>query len=114
MSTRAIQYLKQKGVAYCVVEYEHSEKGAKFASQALGIPLEKTIKTLTQNYDFVLLDTPAFIDGSDALLISKHAQDILFILEQGKTSEKKARDLMEVLSRSNIKVLGCVLNKVRE
>ena len=46
MSTRAIQYLKQKGVAYCVVEYEHSEKGAKFASQALGILLEKTIKTL--------------------------------------------------------------------
>ena len=49
MSTRAIQYLKQKGVAYCVVEYEHSEKGAKFASQALGIPLEKTIKTLVVN-----------------------------------------------------------------
>ncbi len=46
MSTRAIQYLKQKGVAYCIVEYEHFEKGAKFASQALGIPLEKTIKTL--------------------------------------------------------------------
>jgi len=46
MSTRAIQYLKQKGVPYCVVEYEHFEKGAEFASQALGIPLEKTIKTL--------------------------------------------------------------------
>jgi Cys-tRNA(Pro)/Cys-tRNA(Cys) deacylase len=46
MSTRAIQYLKQKGIPYCVVEYEHVEKGAQFASQALGMPLEKTIKTL--------------------------------------------------------------------
>lgn len=46
MSTRAIQYLKQRGVAYCIVEYEHFEKGAEYASQALGIPLEKTIKTL--------------------------------------------------------------------
>ena len=46
MSTRAIQYLKQRGVAYCIAEYEHFEKGAKYASEALGIPLEKTIKTL--------------------------------------------------------------------
>lgn len=46
MSTRAIQHLKQKGIPYCVVEYEHFEKGATFASQALGMPLEKTIKTL--------------------------------------------------------------------
>jgi Cys-tRNA(Pro) deacylase len=46
MSTRAIQYLKQKGVPYCVAEYKHLEKGAKFAAQALGMPLEKTIKTL--------------------------------------------------------------------
>ena len=46
MSTRAIQHLKQKGIPYCVAEYEHLEKGAKFAAQALGMPLEKTIKTL--------------------------------------------------------------------
>ena len=46
MSTRAIRFLKQKGIAYCVVEYEHLEKGAEFASQAIGFPLEKTIKTL--------------------------------------------------------------------
>jgi Cys-tRNA(Pro)/Cys-tRNA(Cys) deacylase len=46
MSTRAIQYLKKEGIAYCVVEYEHFEKGAKYAAQALGYPLEKIIKTL--------------------------------------------------------------------
>jgi len=46
MSTRAIQYLKKKGIVYCVVEYEHFEKGAKYAAQALGFPLEKIIKTL--------------------------------------------------------------------
>jgi Cys-tRNA(Pro)/Cys-tRNA(Cys) deacylase len=46
MSTRAIHYLKKKGITYCVVEYEHFEKGAEYASQALGYPLEKIIKTL--------------------------------------------------------------------
>ena len=46
MSTRAIQFLKQKGVPFEVLEYDHREKGASFASEATGFPLEKTIKTL--------------------------------------------------------------------
>ena len=29
-----------------MVEYEHLEKGAQFASQAIGMPVEQTIKTL--------------------------------------------------------------------
>ena len=46
MSTRAIQFLKQKKIPFEVVRYEHGEKGAAFASEAIGFPLEKTIKTL--------------------------------------------------------------------
>ena len=46
MSTRAIQFLKQKEIPFSVVEYEHTEKGAKFASEALDFPIEKTVKTL--------------------------------------------------------------------
>jgi Cys-tRNA(Pro)/Cys-tRNA(Cys) deacylase len=46
MSTRAIKFLNQKGVHFEVIEYEHKEKGAQFASEAIGFPLERTIKTL--------------------------------------------------------------------
>ena len=46
MSTRAIKFLKQKGIPFDVVEYDHKQKGAKFASEAIGFPLAKTIKTL--------------------------------------------------------------------
>ena len=46
MSTRAIKFLKQKGVFFDVVEYDHKQKGAKFASEAIDFPLAKTIKTL--------------------------------------------------------------------
>jgi Cys-tRNA(Pro)/Cys-tRNA(Cys) deacylase len=46
MSTRAIQYLKQKKIPFEVVRYEHGEKGAKFAARATGYPLEATVKTL--------------------------------------------------------------------
>ena len=46
MSTRAIQFLKQKKIAFEVVKYIHEAKGAGFAAKATGYPLEKTVKTL--------------------------------------------------------------------
>ena len=46
MSTRAIQFLKQKKIPFEVVKYDHEEKGAEFAARASGYPLERTVKTL--------------------------------------------------------------------
>ena len=46
MSRRVIQFLKEKGIDFEVREYVHEKKGARFASSAMGFPLEKTIKTL--------------------------------------------------------------------
>ena len=46
MSTRAIAWLKQKKIPFDVVHYDHEEKGATFAAQATGFPLEQTVKTL--------------------------------------------------------------------
>lgn len=46
MSTRAITYLKQKGIAFEAVTYDHQEKGAEFAARATGFSPEQTIKTL--------------------------------------------------------------------
>jgi Cys-tRNA(Pro)/Cys-tRNA(Cys) deacylase len=60
MSTRAIKYLKQKGIPYKVLKYEQEEKGAEFAAKATGFPVEKTIKTLVvdlgrEKYSFALM-----------------------------------------------------------
>ena len=46
MATRVITYLKKKKVPFKVLKYDHAEKGAAFAAQATGFPLERTIKTL--------------------------------------------------------------------
>jgi Cys-tRNA(Pro)/Cys-tRNA(Cys) deacylase len=46
MSTRAIQFLKQKKIPFEVVKYNHEAKGAAFAAKATGYPLAKTLKTL--------------------------------------------------------------------
>jgi Cys-tRNA(Pro)/Cys-tRNA(Cys) deacylase len=44
--TPAIRFLKEQGISFEVSEYDHLEKGARFASEALCIPVETTIKTL--------------------------------------------------------------------
>ena len=46
MSTRAIKFLEKHGIVFAVITYTHERKGAVFAAQAVGFPLEKTIKTL--------------------------------------------------------------------
>ena len=72
------------------------------------------VKSLMTDHDVILLDTPAHVFGSDALLISKYAQDILFIAEQGKTPIQKAKEFMVAIERANIRVTGAVLNKVQK
>jgi Cys-tRNA(Pro)/Cys-tRNA(Cys) deacylase len=46
MSTSAILFLKKKNIPHQVIKYEHAEKGAQFAANAIGFPLECTVKTL--------------------------------------------------------------------
>lgn len=46
MSTRAIKTLTKHQIPFEVVTYEHLEKGAAFAAQAIGFELFKTVKTL--------------------------------------------------------------------
>lgn len=58
--TRAIQFLKKQGIFFKTAKYEHMEKGAVFASESIGMPIEQTIKSLVvevrkQNYLVVLM-----------------------------------------------------------
>lgn len=46
MSTRAISFLRERRIPFAVKHYEHQEKGALFAAEALKLPPEKVIKTL--------------------------------------------------------------------
>ena len=67
MSTPALRFLSQKGIYFEVIEYEHEEKGAVFASKAMAFPVERTIKTLVvdlgrKGYVMVLMPGDKNID----------------------------------------------------
>jgi tyrosine-protein kinase Etk/Wzc len=69
------------------------------------------LKNLASTYDIILIDTPAYRDGSDALLVSKHAQDVLCVAAQGETNQEDLRLFLEAMQRANIQVTGFILNK---
>lgn len=61
MTTRGIQLLKRNHINHQVVTYDHMEKGAEFAAQAVNFPLPQTIKTLVvdvESYGFTLVLMP--------------------------------------------------------
>lgn len=63
--TNAVRFLKQKKIPFAAREYEHKVKGAEYAAEALGWPLESMIKTLVV----------ALSDGSFCLcLLPGHAE----------------------------------------
>jgi Cys-tRNA(Pro)/Cys-tRNA(Cys) deacylase len=63
--------LRRAGVPFEMHTYEHLEKGAEYAAQALGIPLERFAKTLV-----VEADAPVFalVPGDQELSLKKLAR----------------------------------------
>jgi len=51
MTTPGIERLNELGVPHQVLTYDHQEKGARYAAQALGLPLEIVIKSLVFRAD---------------------------------------------------------------
>jgi len=65
-TTQAMRYLDQRRIEYEAREYEHREKGAEPAAEALDWPVEATIKTLVT----------VFIDRSINLVLMPGDQEL--------------------------------------
>lgn len=68
---------------------------------------------LSDKYDTIILDSPAFECGSDAMILSPHAENIVIVLGQGMTPRERFKDLIESLDIAGINLLWIILNKVR-
>lgn len=70
------------------------------------------VTSLSAAYDFVIVDTPAFVSGRDALLLSYFVKNTLLIVEQNRTSEEEAKEFIGAITNANIRPVGIVLSKV--
>lgn len=73
--------------------------------------MENVLKTLTEVFDYIVIDLPPVNLVSDALAISKYITGMLVVVREDYTEKKEFENCMRSLQLSNVNVLGCVMNE---
>lgn len=65
-----------------------------------------------RTYDLVLVDSPPLLALADALVLGRHVDHVVLVVEEGKTSLQAVKQSLRRARGGNLEVLGFVLNKV--
>jgi capsular exopolysaccharide synthesis family protein len=72
------------------------------------------VELLKNYYDYIILDTSPVVIVTDAQLVSQYADGCLLVVATGEADREAAVKAKELLTKVNSKILGVVLNKVKE
>jgi len=67
---------------------------------------------LSSAYSLVILDSPPVLPVSDALVIAKHADDTILVVQWRATARTLVEQAVKVLRTVNAPLVGVMLNKV--
>lgn len=70
------------------------------------------LNMLRNVYDYVIIDAPPLISFSDPLLLGKHTDGVILVIEAGKTQEAAAKRSLKMIQKVHIPFLGVVINKL--
>ncbi len=70
------------------------------------------IRNFSENYDFVIIDTPPLILAADSLMLSQIASGVLLVARPRVLDRASANSAKEMLERSSQRVLGLVVNAI--
>lgn len=71
----------------------------------------KVLKTLSSQFDYIIVDLPPVNLVSDALAISKYINGMIVVVREDYTEKKELENCMRQLQLSSVNVLGCVMNE---
>lgn len=74
--------------------------------------IKELIKDLSNNYDYILLDTPPIGLVSDPITISTYSHAVILAIAYGETEKEVARKSVVSLKHVNANIIGTILNKV--
>ena len=72
--------------------------------------MEKLLKALSDEFDYIIIDLPPVNIVSDALAVSHYVTGLILVVREDYTERKEFEACSRQLELSNIKVLGCVIN----
>lgn len=65
-----------------------------------------------KQYDLVLIDTPPIMAVSDVMLIARHTDSVMFVIQWEATAKGIVRTAVKQLSQTNVPLAGAVLTQV--
>jgi non-specific protein-tyrosine kinase len=72
--------------------------------------MQTLIKELTEMADLVIFDTPPCLLYSDAIVVSRLVDGILYVVRAGAQNKAAQRRVQRQLTQSKARLLGVVLN----
>jgi Mrp family chromosome partitioning ATPase len=99
-------FASQRGGLWLMTSGKDSDGKALFRSDALPVRMEE----LRSAFDFTLVAAPPMSTYAESVLLSKHADGVVLILEANETRRLDAMRAKDDLQAANAKLLGAVLN----
>lgn len=76
-----------------------------------GAAFSLCLKELLARFDYVLVDTPAASEGSDARVIAVHCGAALMVGRQNKSRIPRMQSFVKLLNKSQVKMAGILMNE---
>ena len=88
----------------------------KLPRASLGVLDPKKIReliiSLRTKYDLILIDTPPIVGISDASIISKETDGVIFVIQYRKYPKDMIQKALKLIETQEIKVTGAVINNI--
>ena len=75
--------------------------------------MRQMVETLTQNFDYVVIDSPPVASFADGLILSSLVEGVIVVVKAGITSREMAQRTKANLQSVGAKVLGVVVNHIK-
>lgn len=86
----------------------------ELASELVGSKrFEALLQSCASQYDYVLIDSPPMMAVTDAAIIATNADAVLAVVRSHRTTRSLLAGLAQALERTQVSVLGLVLNDVQ-
>ena len=73
--------------------------------------LGPVLQALKREFDVLVIDSPAWASGADALLIGAQVDDALVITQPGRALQSSVREMVDALRGGGARVVGAVVNE---
>lgn len=73
--------------------------------------LKDLFDDLRNDYDYILLDTPPVIVVSDALLVNRIADGVVFVVAHGQGKKSMIKEAINTLTRNNATIVGICMTQ---